>query len=124
MIWFIVAMWVALAVAVIVAIWRLSRVTAYEGRHRAVELSTLDAVPIFGGPDTLALFVDVLSQPIHTCALPPVPIPAAYDTLGPSRLMAARDSMRRRARVLRAARWPSGSLAVLRPVRELAGVSR
>jgi hypothetical protein len=96
--------WWSTSIVVIVAIWYLPLVGTYRGRHRLE-----DAAPVV----RLTEFIDVLSMPIHTCAPPPVAAPAAYAELGPTRFMAAKESMRRRERALRAARVPTGALVAL-----------
>jgi hypothetical protein len=98
------AWWSTSAVA-IVAIWYLPLVGTYHGRHRLEDVAP-------AGP-RLDDYIDVLMMPIHTCALPPVAIPAAYAELGPTRFMAAKESMRRREAALRATRIPTGALVAL-----------
>lgn len=97
--------WWSTSVIVIVAIWYLPLTGTYRGRHRLEDL----APP---GP-RLDDYIDVLTMPIHTCALPPVAIPAAYAELGPTRFMAAKESMRRREAALRMARISTGALVAL-----------
>lgn len=106
----IVAVWAITSLAAVAAIWHMSRTVTYSGRHtaRRGELSTMETpAPRF----SLAEYIDVLTMPIQGCALPPVPVPAAYDQLVElrvRRVSAARAAMRRRSALARAGKWPSG----------------
>lgn len=111
----LIILYVAVAVvALILANWHVARQSAYTGRHRSGGRSTMETVAI-APVDPIVTHISVLATPLQGCALPPAPGARVYLELPTStdRLTAARDSMRRRARALRAARWPSGELVVL-----------
>lgn len=110
MIPFIISSWAVVTVATVGAIWHLSRTTRYVGRHRP----GLDGLSTMESPRagvSLAAHIDVLTMPVHTCALPPAPGAKVYELLGElahRRLTVAQRAMRRRSQLARAGAWPTG----------------
>lgn len=104
------------------------------GRHRAAGLSTAEQAmrsPSFIAAQEpipalatvvhederdveLTTHIDTLTLPVYGCDPPPGPTPDAYRQLGPTRAMAAMESMRRRSKAIRAA-YPTGEHRHLGP---------